>query len=961
MSDPIHRPTFPLAIIAAFLLVGGAWAAEPLRVLILSGKNVHDWKTTTPELQRIYAESGRFKIVAVLDDPATCTAATLAPCDVVVCNWTAHPEMHGHPWGEGAEKVVSDFVRGGKGFVAFHAASTAYYDWPEFQQLVALTWKLQFTSHTAYATFKVAIEDREHPITRGLTDFWITDELYQNMVTLTNTPYQRLCTAFARTDIGGTGKHEPMLITTQFGQGRGLNLLLGHDVPAMRNTGFRTLLLRGTEWAASGHVTIPIPTSWPSTAAAAAVTGLDPDAVLKEVASYRFGQPRQSLLHLEQLVIAAHAATDEAGVARRQHLAARTAALLDTNIAPEAKAFLCRQLALMATEEHVPALASLLLDERTSDAARGALECMPDQAAGNALRRALPHANGQARLGIINSLGNRAEAESAEPLRPFLQDADDAVVSSAAAALGKIGNAQAVQALDAVWGQTQGQAHRAVADALLSCAGRLRASTAQRLQEYAPTRLAAWRRRLMTEPAQAHDWVAQALAGQDSAQRAMALRVIREFPPAVETRRLAGQVADLPAEPAALLLIALADRGDTAALPAALQAASRPEAIVRVAAVQTIGQLGGAANVPFLAECAMSPLEAERTAAAQALTVVRGHEVNGEIARRLETASAETKLVLIRTLTARGAKERIAALIQAAAADASDQVRIEAWQALEELGQEEHLPALVQWLVSARLAERAAAEQAVTAVVKQVAPDRPRTPLIMAAWATAKEPTARASLVRVLAAIGDGAALSALRSALKEQDPALADAAAEAVVQIAASLANTHKDEVKAALHLVQSATQSASILEKATGVLCKVDRPRNLALGAAATSPDGLEPDGGSGNDQAGIDGDPNTYWDEADSQPLYRFKVTFPQPTGVNAISLKGHAYQSHSPKDFDILCDNVVVKTVGNADYDKVTNELFVGFPRTTSQSLELRITGYYGGSPGIRELEIYDLPQ
>jgi hypothetical protein len=52
--------------------------------------------------------------------------------------------------------------------------------------------------------------------------------------------------------------------------------------------------------------------------------------------------------------------------------------------------------------------------------------------------------------------------------------------------------------------------------------------------------------------------------------------------------------------------------------------------------------------------------------------------------------------------------------------------------------------------------------------------------------------------------------------------------------------------------------------------------------------------------------------------------------------------------------------VVKTVRNAGYDRVSNEVFVSFPPATCQSLELGITGYYGRSPGIRELEVYNLP-
>ena len=57
--------------------------------------------------------------------------------------------------------------------------------------------------------------------------------------------------------------------------------------------------------------------------------------------------------------------------------------------------------------------------------------------------------------------------------------------------------------------------------------------------------------------------------------------------------------------------------------------------------------------------------------------------------------------------------------------------------------------------------------------------------------------------------------------------------------------------------------------------------------------------------------------------------------------------------------MLCDDKVVASVTDAQYDERTNETHVSFPRCECSSLELKITGYYGRSPGIRELEVYDV--
>jgi type 1 glutamine amidotransferase len=59
--------------------------------------------------------------------------------------------------------------------------------------------------------------------------------------------------------LAGRGAAEPMLWTANYGQGRVFVTAMGHDTEAMKNAGFAVTLARGTEWDASGKVTIPAP------------------------------------------------------------------------------------------------------------------------------------------------------------------------------------------------------------------------------------------------------------------------------------------------------------------------------------------------------------------------------------------------------------------------------------------------------------------------------------------------------------------------------------------------------------------------------------------------------------------------------------------------------------------------------------------------------------------------------
>jgi type 1 glutamine amidotransferase len=65
-----------------------------------------------------------------------------------------------------------------------------------------------------------------------------------------------LATAFSDKAKGGTGKDEPMALVKSYGKGRVFHTPMGHDLRAMKDPSFMLLTARGTEWAATGKVTV---------------------------------------------------------------------------------------------------------------------------------------------------------------------------------------------------------------------------------------------------------------------------------------------------------------------------------------------------------------------------------------------------------------------------------------------------------------------------------------------------------------------------------------------------------------------------------------------------------------------------------------------------------------------------------------------------------------------------------
>jgi type 1 glutamine amidotransferase len=262
-----------LALIA-FAAAAQAADADKIRLLIFSGANNHSWKTTTPVLKKMYEDSGRFT-VQVTEDVPNIAPAEFAKYDAIVCNYTSYPKIEGHRWPAANEKALLDYIAAGHGFVLFHAASTAWGDWPEFGDLIGLTWQKDkatgknISGHGAQHPFLVTITDKTHPVTQGMGDFQhVQDELYHRQ--LLHPGARVLATTFSDKANRGSGTNEPMAVVTELGNGRVFHCAMGHDPKPMAGVGFQTLMLRGTEWAATGKVTIPIPSDWPSLGSAKA-------------------------------------------------------------------------------------------------------------------------------------------------------------------------------------------------------------------------------------------------------------------------------------------------------------------------------------------------------------------------------------------------------------------------------------------------------------------------------------------------------------------------------------------------------------------------------------------------------------------------------------------------------------------------------------------------------------------
>lgn len=248
--------------LAAMLLaapLGTARADDdgPIKLLIITGDHGHDWQGTTKAMQDFLAKGGRIQVDATTTPAKDLTPENLAKYDVLLLNYKESKPTDDTKWTDANKEALLDAVRGGKGLVVYHFASSAFPDWDEYEKLIAGGWRSQ-GFHGPKHVYTVKKTDAESPISQGLpAEFThVIDELYQNSKMLPGNVV--LATAYSDPDKPkGTGKDEPVIWINQYGQGRVYHNALGHDVEALSDPLLQEWLRRGVEWAATGKVTNP--------------------------------------------------------------------------------------------------------------------------------------------------------------------------------------------------------------------------------------------------------------------------------------------------------------------------------------------------------------------------------------------------------------------------------------------------------------------------------------------------------------------------------------------------------------------------------------------------------------------------------------------------------------------------------------------------------------------------------
>lgn len=690
-----------IALLCAALNVSAETA--PLKALIIDGQNNHNWRAITPELKKALEDPGRFTVsVATTPKDMSTFAPDFSAYDVIVSNYT------GASWPKTTETAFEKYMAEGGGLVIVHAADNAFPKWKAFNEMIGLGgWggrneksgpyvyvvdgKIVYDhspgsggSHGSQRPFLVKAFTPDHPIMKGLPAKWlhVKDELYCKLrgpaknMTILATSFSRL-----------TKREEPSLFTIRYGKGRIFHTVMGHDAAQCKCLGFAITLQRGTEWAATGKVTLTdVPANFPTETETRLFT---PNSVFNDIKSYDDGADRKAFVAIESMLRGA-------SPAMQQSIEGKLLKVLAMNDAkPGCKRYILRILRRIGSKQCVETVARLLLDPALSHMARFALQDLPAPEATTALAETLKKTKkGPLAIGMISSLGKRGDASAVSLIAPYLSDRDIDLATAAIKAMGRLGGDDALNALQ------EARVPRALKtlclEAQLSVAMTFeKAGKTDRAKKIysalsgsrttpPATRVDAFRGLLAMQGADAVPRIIDLMGDRNPLLARGALHLLNSTKGTGITKAIADKLPDLKPALQVKLIQILSYRSDDAAGQAVLKALDAEDEAVKVAALQAIPRLGGADCVEKLMTLSLSDTDTGK-AAMNSLSALKGKGVAKALGRFLKHDNAGFRAQAVALIVARKDLSAMPALT-GAATDPVASVREAACKALGTLG-----------------------------------------------------------------------------------------------------------------------------------------------------------------------------------------------------------------------------------------------------------------------------------
>ena len=436
---------------------------------------------------------------------------------------------------------------------------------------------------------------------------------------------------------------------------------------------------------------------------------------------------------------------------------------------------------ILTAGDNVAVFTAMLSDQAQVNLARLALDQVPGPEVDALYVDALKASKSDTRLAIVQSIGHRRIAAAVPLLAPLLKVQDPAIVSSALAALGRIGTPKALSVVSAAPNPNS----IPVVEAILAIANQMTGAQAARTfqgaseNQNAPAHLraAGFRGLLMADPTGAPARFVAALSGDDAVLKPVVIEAIRSHPSTDLVPALSGQLATWDAPTQTAVIAALGRRGEVTARSAVSVATRHEDPAVRAAAITALGQLPATSEIALLlGRIAAGKNTEDAKLARQSLSRLNGPGVADTVLSEATRGETPIRAVFIEQLALRNVASSVPLLLSLRD-DPAPSVRSAALASLAEIAPPSEQKAILDWTIGATdAAEQARALRALASVTLRNQDVARRSAPITQALENSAPPVAL-RLLPVLPRIGgSSSAESASRLALRD-DAAVSAAA----------------------------------------------------------------------------------------------------------------------------------------------------------------------------------------
>ncbi|MCL2347223.1 MAG: HEAT repeat domain-containing protein [Planctomycetaceae bacterium] len=391
-----------------------------------------------------------------------------------------------------------------------------------------------------------------------------------------------------------------------------------------------------------------------------------------------------------------------------------------------------KPLAQRGTEACIPALVAKLGNPRFAHYARFALEPNPSPKVDEALFAALKTLDGDLLIGVINSIGVRKAPGAYQALMvladrydiPSIKMEDKKEIAKAGfAAFGELGTIESADLLIRTMQRFQNHQEykillSSVADASFACARHLEnaGNSAKAIELYDAVlglempgfvHEAATFKGILARKEAGLDVVVKNLSSDNWAIFAATMKAVRVLPGDNVSKTLLAELEKLDAPRKAMLLEAIGDRGDKAALPALIGGVKSENEAIRLAAIRALMVVGDVSAVDVLLDAAIENdgNSAVAKAAQYTLIWIPGDAVDQKIVDILKNGKPAAQAVAIKLVEERRIKEAFP-IIWEMMGNNDEKVRQAAAQAIAQTGGLDSLENMFEMLLHPAVKER---------------------------------------------------------------------------------------------------------------------------------------------------------------------------------------------------------------------------------------------------------------